>query len=236
MTITEVNARPPAAGPRARTATAPSASASTSSGGRLASITRTRPGAAVGDLLVGRGDPLEEALVFALEPVGVLAAALLARSSEPRVHPQQQREVGLEAPGGEGVDLRHLLDPEAAGAPLVGQGGVHEAVQQHDHAPLEQRPEQLLHELGAGSRVQQRLRPRKDLKARVLDQLPDPLGGLHATRLAQQLHLGTTGGELAGEGLGERRLAGPVEPLDRDQSSRHDRPPYTGRAGRFAPS
>ena len=104
---------------------------------------------------------------------------------------------------------RHPLDPQAAGAPLVGQRGVHEAVQQHEHAALQQRPQQLLHELGPGGRVQQRLRPREDLEAGVLDQLPDPLGRLHAAGLAQQLHLGPTSAQLAGQALRQRRLARP---------------------------
>ena len=82
MLAIEVNARPPAAGP-------PSSARDRSEGllehllGRAAGVDHPHAlGRRRGDLLVGRGHPLEEALVFALEPVGVVAAPLLARSPD----------------------------------------------------------------------------------------------------------------------------------------------------------
>ena len=46
--------------------------------------------------LVGGGDPLEEALVFALEPVGVLARSCWRDRPGRGCDAQQQRAVGLE--------------------------------------------------------------------------------------------------------------------------------------------
>src|SRR5919108_487310 len=85
-----------------------------------------------------------------------------AREPELRVEPQQQRAVRRQPARRERVQLPHGLDAEPAPAALVGERGVHEAVEQHPAAGVEQRPQQLLHELRACSCIDERLRARAD--------------------------------------------------------------------------
>ncbi len=131
---------------------------------------------------------------------------------------------GSSAVGREAVDLAHLLDAEAARDALVGERGVDVAVEQHEPAVFQQRQQALVHELRARRRVEQRLGPRRDLERRILDELADPLGGLDAARLAQQLDGSSARADRVGERARERRLAGAVDALDRDQTAaRHAR-------------
>ena len=124
---------------------------------------------------------------------------------------------GIEPAGGEQVDRAHLLDAERAPGALVGERGVDEAVEQYHSAFVQQRQQSLLDELRARGRVQQRLGAREHRERGVLDERADALGDLHAAGLAQQLDATAARGEGIGEGVGERGLAGAVEPLDRDQ-------------------
>ena len=126
---------------------------------------------------------------------------------------------GARPAGGEQVDRADLLHPKLPPRTLVGQRGVHEAVQQHQSARVEQGEQPLLHELGARRRVQQRLGLRRDRQCGVLHKLADALRERDAAGLAQQLDGAPARGDLAREPLRERGLARAVETLDRDQQA-----------------
>ena len=70
-----------------------------------------------GELGVGRGDPGEELVVLALEPVDGLAACCDRAPARGRVDRQQQRPVGRQAAGGELVDLPDGSIPSPRPAP-----------------------------------------------------------------------------------------------------------------------
>ena len=70
-----------------------------------------------------------ECRVLALDPVG-LAADARARPSSGSID-EHERPVGQQPAGREQVQLEHLVDAEAAGDPLVGDGAVDVAVEQH---------------------------------------------------------------------------------------------------------
>ncbi len=57
--------------------------------------------------------------------------------------------------------LDHVRPVQRPPGALVGQRGVHVAVGDHHRAPVESRPDDLLHVLGPVGRVQQRLGPRR---------------------------------------------------------------------------
>ncbi len=90
---------------------------------------------------------------------------------------------------------------------------------------FEQRSDPLVYQLGARRRVQQRLGPRsRSIERRVLDQLSDPLRQRHPARLAQQLDSQAPRGDRLHQRGRERRLARPVQALDRDQpAASHER-------------
>ena len=86
---------------------------------------------------------------------------------------------------------RTASTPSPRRGALVGERGVHEAVEQHEPPGLEQRAQPLLHELGARGGVDQRLRPAADRQRRVLDERAQALGELDASRLAQHDRVAT---------------------------------------------
>jgi DNA polymerase-3 subunit delta' len=169
------------------------------------------------EVVVGRGDRREEQFVLALQPVGLERPLVLTRPSCRRVDAQQQRALGGQAAGGEAVDRAHLRHAQSAPGALVGQRGVDEPIEQDQHSVIEQPKQPLLHELRARGRVEQRLGAWRNRQGRVLDERANPLGYVHSAGLAQQLDRLTACAQLAQEPLRERRLAGAIEPLDRDQ-------------------
>ena len=163
-----------------------------------------------GELVVGLSHAREELAPRLLQPVSVATGD--PRETGRRVDPQQQRAVDHDVPDPERVqrpDLRHAQPPPAA---LVGQRGVDEAIHDHGRARREQRSQPLGHQLRAGGGEQQRLRPRIDRNLRIGDQRPNALGQLDTARLPQHGRA-----ELTGQARDQRRLAGAVEALDRDQ-------------------
>ena len=117
---------------------------------------------------------------------------------------------GASPPVPNALSCAHGVDPEPAPGALVGERGVDEAVEQHAPPGGQQRPQPLLDELGTGGRVDQRLGAGADRQRRVLDQRAQPLGQLHAARLAQHLDVA----ERRRQPGHQRRLAGAVDPLD----------------------
>ena len=204
-----------------RSSTASSADASTASGVPAASISRDPPRLRRGERVVGRTRAREEAVVGELEAVRRVAAHVPARRARGGVGAQQERAVGRQPAGGEGVDRRDGVGAELAAAALVGQRGVDEAVQQHPAPGGQQRRDALGDELGARRGVEQRLGPRVDLERGVLHERADPLGQRDAAGLAQQLDVASARAQRRRQGVGERRLARPVEALDRDEPSAH---------------
>src|SRR5205085_10135879 len=75
--------------------------------------------------------------------------------------------------------------------------------------------------------------PRADAQAGVLHERADALGGGDAAGLAQQLDVDPARVERLDQSARERRLAGPVEPLDRDQPAAHGGRDDTGAARRY---
>ena len=107
--------------------------------------------------------------------------------------------------------------PEPAPRALVGERGVREAVHQHDVHFLQQRQQQLLHELGACGRVEQRFGLRGDVELRVGEQVAKALGEGDAARLAHELRVDSPRAQRVVQSAGERGLARAVDALDRDQ-------------------
>ena len=87
---------------------------------------------------------------------------------------------------------------------------------------LEPRPQALVDELRARRGVEQRLGARVAAQAGVLDELADALGERDAAGLAQQLD-GPVARQLGVQRRGERRLAGAVDSLERDEPAAHAR-------------
>ena len=111
------HASPGAGGRPSRSSTAASASREHALG-RLGGVDRANPlGLGARQLVVGGGDPREEALALALQPVGLERALVLARAPGGGGDAQQQRAVGREAAGGEQVDRAHLLHAQPRPAP-----------------------------------------------------------------------------------------------------------------------
>jgi hypothetical protein len=206
--------------------------------GGLLGVEHVNPaGVLARERLIGGGDLLEEAVGFALEPVRGRALSERGGAASERESlarggcgdAQQQSAVGQQILGGEQVERQYLLHAQAAAGSLVGERGVHEAVEQHCGAFGEQRSHALVHELGARRRVQEGLGTRPDGKRGVLDERADLLGERHTAGLAQQLHRLPALAQALEQGVCERRLAGAVDPLDRDQPDSRHRPQVSGR-------
>ncbi len=169
------------------------------------------------ELLVAIGDRREEVLALLLEAIRLKRPLLLAQAPGLWRDPQEQRPVGCQSARREQVDGANLLDTEATARSLVGERGVDEAVEQHQRPVIQERQHSLLDQLGSCRRIQKRLGAGADLQLRILDEVPDALGELHAARLAHELHRGPVPFELVRQRLRQRRLSGAVDALDRDE-------------------
>ena len=146
-----------------------------------------------------------------------------------RVDAQQQRAVGHEAAGAERVELAHRVDPEPAAGALVGERGVHEAVEQHEPARRSSSGRsRSLDELGARGGVERAPRPARRpssagslTSARRRSASSTPPGSRSTTGLVPAQRVRQPGDE--------RALARAVDPLDRDQHG--GEPRATARAG-----
>jgi hypothetical protein len=97
-----------------------------------------------------------ERIVFSFQPVRY---GIHTGGADVVVEIEEQREVGeetLRAPHVEGGDV---VGAQTAPVPLISQRGIHVAVAQHHLAVLQRRSDDLLHQVGAGRRVKQSLRP-----------------------------------------------------------------------------
>ena len=74
------------------------------------------------------------------------------------VHAQIQRHVRRALLKGGAVYGLHPIHAQAPGCPLIGQGGIHKPVAQHDFAPLYRGQNHVVQMLGAGGGEQEGLR------------------------------------------------------------------------------
>ena len=158
-----------------------------------------------------------EIVRLALEPI-VLTAEATGELGD--VEREQERSVGQQPTDGREIEVENALEPEITRDTLVRNGRVHEAVADDRRAPLESRPDHLVHVLGARGRVQERLRPRSDVTP-VQHQVPNLLPELGAARLSCRNNLFAVRFEPLAEELGLRRFPGAVEPLERDEHRPH---------------
>ena len=203
-----------ASAPLRSASTSASTSACTSSGTRVGVDPAPAPRVELDQPLVGGTHRLLERIPFLLEAV----ALPRPRSRRGRVDLQEKGEIGTQRTGGEAVDVGHVLDPQPAGAALVGEGGVEEAVGDH-HAALGQRGEDhLAHQLGPGGGEQQCLGLGGQRDGGVLQDGAHQLPGLGAAGLAD-----THGviAQRAGQQLGLGGLAGAVDSLEGDEQAAH---------------
>jgi hypothetical protein len=82
---------------------------------------------------------------------------------------------------------------------------------------VQRRCNHVVHQLGAGGRVQERFGGGADAGGRVEQQLADPLSGGRAARLAYSHHLASFQLERIGKHRGLGGLAAAVEALERDE-------------------
>ncbi len=115
-------------------------------------------------------------MLLALEAVRGIGSTMQAGTRGGRIDAQQQRAVGGQPAGGEGIQRGDGIDTEAAAGALVGERGVDEAVEQHPAAAVQQRQQRLMHELRTRGRVDKRLGAR-------VDALREPGGVALAERL-----------------------------------------------------
>jgi len=165
----------------------------------------------LGELVVDRRGVSEERVAALLKPVAAFASC----RAERRRHAYVQREVRRQATRSEQVEGRDLRHAEPAATALIGERGVNEAVEQHVRAGGEQGLQPLADELGSRGREHQGLGACGQLQLRVLDEVPQPLGRRYAAWLPQQDELR----QRRCEAGCERRLAGPVDAFERDQSA-----------------
>lgn len=165
--------------------------------------------------LVGRARAFEEGRALALEAVG-LARIGQARPRHRQRHVEQPGAVGT-AGLHPGFQRRHAGGAQAAAAALVGVGGVGVAVADHPGATRQRRLDHLVQVLAAGGEHQQGL----GIQAHRIGQHQG--AQLFAQRRAAGLaggdHLQALAAQELGDPLGMRALAGPVDPLQRDEAS-----------------
>ena len=158
-----------------------------------------------------------EVVRLPLEPI-VLTAQAPGQVAD--VEREQEGAVGQQPAHGGEVEVEYPLEPETTRDALIRDGRVHEAVADDRRAPLESRPDHLVHVLGAGRRVQQCFRPGSDVTT-VQHQVPDLLPELGSARLARGDDHVAIGFEPRSEELGLRRFPGAVEPFERDEHRPH---------------
>ncbi len=144
--------------------------------GRLGGVDRANSlGFGTRELAVGPGDGREEVLGLALQPVRPCSALCLSLTAGGGGYLQQQRAIRLNGAGRKLVDRAHLLDSERPSRTLVGQRGIHEAVQKHDGALSQEGFQPLVHELRACGRIQERLGAGRNGERGVFDERANPL-------------------------------------------------------------
>ena len=133
---------------------------------------------------------------------------------------EQEGPVGKQAAHRGEVEVEHAVQPELAADSLVGDRRVDVAVADDHRATLERRADHLVHVLGAGGRVHERLGPRADVIA-VQDEIPELLAELRAAGLARGDDVERVGLEPRTQELRLGRLPGAVEAFEGEEHRRH---------------
>jgi len=174
--------------------------------------TRWKP---IRELAVGGRYPLVERGALALEPI--LEDRPLR--GELRLDEEEDGAVGHQTLDGVQVQLEHVLYSDAAGDPLVREGGVDVAIGDDDRTARERRLDHRLDELGSRRCEQPRLGPGRHCRP-VEHELADALADLRAAGLTREHHIAALGRERVAQQLRLRRLPRPVHSLESDEHAR----------------
>jgi hypothetical protein len=169
---------------------------------------------------VGGAHALEEGGGFALDAVGLAAAAARARQARIDAEVEQEGEVGL-APRGPALEVGDAAGVDAAAAALVGEAGVGEAVAHDRRAARERRFDELAHQLRARGEHQQQLGLGAQRAARVEQHRADRLARRRAAGFARAHHFAPGGGERIADRGEHGRLARALAALEADQQPAH---------------
>src|ERR1700674_1960632 len=166
-------------------------------------------------LQVGFAHAPEELLLLALELVGRAALRALPLVGDRGIDVEEKRGVGLQARMREAFQAHDELARQAASPALVGVGRVPEAAADDPAARRERRLDDARDMLGARGEHEQRF----GLRAHrgVQDDLPDALAHFGAAGLARDERLVAAGAHLLADEIEVRRLARPVDALQRDE-------------------
>ena len=128
---------------------------------------------------------------------------------------EEEGEVRDESPGSEGVQATDLCGVDPPGKPLVGGGGVAEAVGQDGFSGREGGKDDRANVLGTRGLVEEQFGFREDaLLARREQKHPDLVGHGRSARLAGDDVGNPFPGEVSRQEPGLRRLAGPLDSLE----------------------
>ncbi len=167
---------------------------------------------------VAGADALEERQVLRFEAVGSpgLGPALCG---DGRVEIEPEREIGLQALLHCNLQLLEQGERLATTEALVREGGIGEAIAEHDVAARQRRRDDAADVVAARGKDQQCLRD--GVHRRVQHHLPQGLGELGAAGLARHHHVATSLAQACRRRLDVRRLAGPVDAFEGDESAAH---------------
>ena len=158
-----------------------------------------------------------EVVGLALQPI-VLAAEPPGQLRD--VEREQERSIWHQPTYSSEVEVEHPLEPEFARDALVRDRRVDVTIADDRGAPVERRPDHLVHVLCSRRRVQERLGPGRDV-APVQHEISDLLPELRPAGLASGDHFLTVRFEPLTKQLGLRRLPRAVEPFERDEHRPH---------------
>ncbi len=154
-----------------------------------------------------------------LQAVGAAAAAH-ARAHGLLGRHKQNGGVGYQAVAGEAVRRRDEGAVQPPARPLVGHGGVEEAVAQHHGAPRQSRRDHLVDDLGPSRLVNEQLGPvAHGAVGRIQHHAPQGLPNGCAARLAQTYHLAAGPFQQPGQKADLGRFPRPVTALEGDEQS-----------------
>ncbi len=134
---------------------------------------------------------------------------------------EQHHQVGPYSTQPRLVHRPHQLDPQSASASLIGERRIDTAVAHHPGSFCQRGPDHLRGELCPLGGEQQRLGPRRHLVLGVQQQVADPLPGPGSPGLTHRHHPATGLPQGTGETVRHRRLAGTLDPFQRQIASGH---------------
>jgi len=166
-------------------------------------------------------NPLEKTSVLGFEAIRCPHCSATRRGDGGR-HLEPQRQVGLPAFLDPALQLAQHGQVETAPSPLIGKGGVGEAVADHGGAARQRRLDQLLEVVPSCGEHQQRLG--QCVHRAVQHQLTQCFGQRRAPGLARELHLVAVLAQPRAGSLDVRGLARAIDSFERDEAARFHRP------------